>query len=151
MPQPTPYCTAADLEAVIGRTALLTAAPDPDTRDTVDTDAVERAITAVASTIDGWLRTRYTLPLADVPEILRRAAARLVHAELVDELATTELIQTRAVDAQKVIERMADGRIRLGGDLDGDATDANAPTGHARAHVTRPTPRYGRNSLKGVV
>ena len=151
MPAPTQYCTAADLEAAIGREALLTVAGDRDT-DTVDADAVARAITVVNSLIDGWLRTRYSLPLPDVPELLRRAAARLVHAELVDENTTSsDLIESRAAAARKLIENIAAGRIRIGGDLDADPGDGNAGTGHARAHVVRRRPRYGRDGLRGVV
>ena len=151
MPDPTPYCTEVDLEAVIGRRNLLAAAPDPDTHDAVDTPAVERAIAAVSSRIDGWLRTRYTLPLADVPEALRRAACRLVHAELVDAGATSDLIESRAADARKLVEHIGAGRVRIGGDLDGDGTDQNTSTGHSRAHVARRRVRYGRDGLRGVV
>ena len=151
MPAPTPYCTAADLEAVIGREALIAAAPDPDTADGIDTAVVDRTITAVSSQIDGWLRTRYTLPLADVPETLRRVAARLVHAELVHEDTITDLIESRRTAAQKVLEQMAAGAIRLGGDLDDDPNDRNRHSGAGRAHVTRRTLQTGRRGLQGVV
>ena len=157
MPVPTPYCTQADLEAVIGRQSLLVAAPDPNntpdpgTPDAVDTDAVARAIAAVSSHIDGWLRTRYSLPLADVPEVLRRAAARLVHAELVNESTTTDLVESRAAATTKLFEQIAAGRIRIGGDLDGDDTDQNTSTGHSRAHVAKRRIGYGRDSLRGLV
>ena len=151
MPAPTEYCTQADLETVIGREALLNAAGDPST-DTVDTAAVARGIVAVSSLIDGWLRTRYSLPLPDVPEILRRAAARLVHAEIVGENTTTsELVESRAAAAQKLVEHIAAGKIRIGGDLDADPDDQNAGTGHPKAHVVKRSPSYGRDSLKGVV
>lgn len=148
---PTPYCTAADLEAVLGREALLRAAPAPDDPSTVDAAAVARAVAAVGSRIDGALRTRYTLPLNDVPEALRRAAVRLAHAELVDEDTATDLIASRADDAAKLLDRIAAGRIRIGGDLDGDAGDRNAATGAGRAHVARRRPTYGRDGLRGVV
>ena len=151
MPAPTEYCTQADLETVIGREALLNAAGDP-CEDTVDTAAVARAIVAVSSLIDGWLRTRYSLPLPDVPEILRRAAARLVHAEIVGENTTTsELVESRAAAAQKLVEHIAAGRIRIGGDLDADPGDQNVGTGHPKAHIVQRSPSYGRDSLKGVV
>ena len=152
MPAPTEYCTAADLEAVIGREALLAAAADPGDDEAVDTEAVARAITVVGSLIDGWLRSRYALPLPDVPEMLRRAAVRLVHAELVGENTTTsDLIESRADAAQKLIENIAAGRIRIGGDLDADPGDQNAGTGHPRAHVFRRRPGYGRDGLRGLV
>ena len=151
MAPPTPYCTSADIETVIGRDQLLTAAPDPDRDDAVDTDAVSRAIAAVSSRIDGYLRARYTLPLADVPEVLRRAAVRLVHAELVNEGATTDLIKERAADAVKLVEHISSGRIRIGGDLDADPTDANASAGNPRAHVAKRHVEYGRENLRGLV
>ena len=152
MALPTAYCTVADLEVVIGAEALLTAAPDLSSgTPAIDTAAVERAIVSVSSRIDGWLRTRYTLPLPDVPEVLRRAAARLVHAELVSESTTTELIESRAAESQKLLEHMAAGRIRIGGDLDGDPTDANASSGHSRAHTTRRDLKHGQDTLRGIV
>lgn len=150
MAAPAPYCTEADIEAVIGRANLLSAAADPDTPDTVDAAKVERAIAAVGSRIDGALRARYSLPLPDVPEILRRAAVRLVHAELVDECSATDLIAQRADASGKVLDRIADGRLRIGGDLDGDA-GLNASTGAARAHVARRRTTFGRDGLRGVV
>lgn len=150
MAAPAPYCTAADLEAALGRAALLLAAPDPDDADAVDAAAVGRAIAAVGSRIDGALRARYALPLPDVPEALRRAAVRLVHAELVNEDTATDLIASRADAASKLLDAVASGRIRIGGDLDGDA-GRNASTGAARAHVSRRRPAYGRDGLKGLV
>ena len=152
MAPPTAYCTQADIEAVIGRQALLVAAPDPDDREQVGADAVIRAIAAVGSRIDGVLRARYRLPLPDVPEFLRRAAVRLVHAELVDESTTTsELIQDRAAAAAKMLDQLAAGKLRIGGDLDADAADRNVPTGQTQAHVSRRTLAYGRDSLRGLV
>ena len=151
MPGPTPYCTAADLEAVVGREALLAAAPDPSRDDELDADAVARAISAVSSRIDGYLRARYNLPLPDVPEALRRAAARLAHAELVNEDTTSEIIERRAGDAQKLIEHISSGRIRIGGDLDGDAGDAVTSTGHPQAHVSKRSVKFGRGNLRGLV
>lgn len=149
MAAPAPYCTQADVEAVIGRAALVSAAGDPDA-DTVDAAKVERAIAAAGSRIDAALRARYTLPLPDVPEILRRTAVRLVHAELVDECSATDLIAQRAEASGKLLDRIAAGRLRIGGDLDGDA-GLNASTGAARAHVARRRTTFGRDGLKGVV
>ena len=151
MPAPTPYCTAADLEAVIGSELLLAAAPDPDSPGSVDTGAVESAIAAVSSRIDGYLRARYNLPLPDVPEALRRAAARLAHAELVNEGTTSEVIERRADDARKLVEHISSGKIRLGGDLDGDAADRNTSTGQPEAHISRRPVKFGRSGLRGLV
>ena len=84
--------------------------------------------------------------------MLRRAAVRLAHAELVGENTTTsELIESRAAAAQKLVENIAAGKIRIGGDLAGDSADQNAGTGHPKAHVSRRRLGYGRDSLRGVV
>ena len=147
----TVYLTPEQLEAVVGRRHLLVAAPSADDPENWDAATVSTAIAAVSDMVDARLRTRYGIPLDDVPEFLRRAVARLVHYELVDEPATTELIENRAAEARKVVDGLAGGKLQIGADSDGDGT-ANDRTRHGRAVLHTPSGRtFRRRDTGGIV
>lgn len=105
------YLDRDTLEQIVGREALAIAAPD----DTAGVDEVKiaSAIADVNARIEAQLRTSYTLPLASVPSFLSRAAARLVHAELVDETSSSELILERARAAWRVVTQASQGTLQL--------------------------------------
>ena len=149
----TSYLTRAELETVIGRAHLLAAAGTEDETPVVDTAAVDRAIADVSARVDARLRAHYELPLTDVPDFLRRAVARIVHAELTKESTSSELIQSRAAAAEKLVRELAGGALRIGADLDGSpATPPNARTRQGRASVVRPARRqFARRDTSGVV
>ena len=150
---PTTYLTPDDLATVIGTAHLIAAAPDPAQDDTWHAETVERAIASVGARVDAALRSAYALPLPDVPDFLRRAVARLVHAELVSEATSTALIESRRAGAEKLVAQVAAGTLRIGGDLDGDdATDANARTRQGKAVLVQPGARqFRRRDTTGVV
>ena len=147
----TSYLTASELEQIIGRDHLLAVASDAN--GAVDTAAVEAAIADVSARVDARLRSHYQLPLPDVPDFLRRAVARIVHAELATELTTSDLIASRGAASEKHVRELAEGRLRIGGDLDGrDATQPNARTKQGRASVVRPARRrFARGQTAGVI
>ena len=141
-PRVSPYCTPAQLEQVIGRDHLITAAPDPDVDDAWDEGAVAAALAAVSERVDARIRAAYTVPLADVPAFVTRAVARLAHAELVTEAASTDLIQSRATEAWRLVTDLATGAARLDttdDDLDGTA---NPRTRQGRAVRVRGRDRW---------
>lgn len=146
----TVYLTAAQLEAIIGRRHLVAAAPGA-TPDTFDADTVSAAIAAVSDMADARIRTRYDIPLEDVPDFLRRAVARLVHYELVEECSLTDLIKDRAAEACKTVDGLASGKLQIGGNIDDDA-GANERTRHGRAVVHIPSERtFRRRDTGGIV
>ena len=149
----TPYLTAAALGKIVGRNQLLAAACDPDDPDAIDAERVACAIEDVSARVDARLRAHYGLPLPDVPDFLSRAVARIVHAELCNQSAMTDLIEQRRAASEKLIVELADGRLRIGGDLDGSAgTEPNARTRQGRAGVVRrPRRLFGRDDTRGIV
>ena len=149
----TPYLTAAALEKIVGREQLLAAACDPDAPDAIDAERVACAIDDVSARVDARLRAHYNLPLPDVPDFLSRAVARIVHAELCNESTTTDLIEQRRTASEQLVRDLADGKLRIGGDLDGSAgTEPNARTRQGRASVVRqPRRLFGREDTAGVV
>lgn len=147
----TAYLSLADLEAIIGREALLAAAPDPATPGAVDAARVAGAIEEVSARVDARLRAYYSLPLPAVPGFLARAVARIVHAEMCDEAASTDLIQSRRDASERLVRDVAAGKMRIGGDLDGDGR-ANQRTGQGRASVVRPAGRrYSPSDTAGII
>ena len=147
----TVYLTPEQLEAIVGRAHLVAAACDPDDPETWDAATVAAAIAAVSDMVDARLRARYGIPLEDVPVFVRRAVARLVHYELVDEPSTTELIENRASEARKTIDGLAGGKLQIGADLDGDG-EANDRTRHGRAVLHTPSGRtFRRRDTGGIV
>ena len=147
----TVYLTPEQLEAIVGRAHLVAAACDPDDPETWDAAAVEAAIAAVSDMVDARLRARYGIPLEDVPVFVRRAVARLVHYELVDEPSTTELIENRASEARKTLDGLAGGKLQIGADSDGDG-EANDRTRHGRAVLHAPSERtFRRRNTGGIV
>ena len=153
----TLYLTPQQLESIVGCAHLAAAAPGDTatcTRDstiTYDADTVAAAIGAASDMVDARLRTRYDIPLEDVPDFLRRAVARLVHHELVDEAAVTDLIESRAAEARKIVDGLASGKLQIGADTDGDG-EANERTRHGRAVVHIPEGRtFRRRDTGGIV
>lgn len=147
----TVYLTPEQLEAIVGERSLAVAAPSADDPQTFDQATVETAIAAVSDMVDARLRTRYGIPLDDVPEFLRRAVARLVHYELVCETSATELIESRAAEARKIVDGLASGKLQIGADTDGDG-EANERTSHGRAQLTNPVSRiFRRGDTGGIV
>ena len=136
------YCTPAMLAQVVGRSHLIAAAPDPDVDDAWDEAAVAAALAAVSERVDARIRAAYQLPLADVPAFVTRAVARLAHAELVTEASSTNLIQSRATEAWRLVTDLATGAARLDttdDDLDGAA---NPRTRQGRAVRVRAPGRW---------
>ncbi len=123
---PTTYLTIPQLAEIIGADALAIAAPpvDPDAAAEWDAERIEDAIDSVGEHLDGALRDRYAIPLSRVSGFVRRLAARLVHAELVDDSTTTDLIQQRATEARANLTKIANGQIRLDAVGHADSTRA---------------------------
>jgi phage gp36-like protein len=80
--------------------------------------AYARAENEAASLIDGFLASRYTLPLASVPEIVRGWAADVVRFKLWDEQAPEE-VRRRYDDALAQLRDLARGLIALPPDAAG--------------------------------
>ena len=147
------YLTIDQLIAVIGRDRLVAAAPaDPQTDPpSYDASTVQAAIDDVSTRVDAALRSFYGLPLPDVPAFLTRVVAHLVHGELVYEDTTTEVIEMRVKAALKVLEQLAKGELRLGGNLDDDP-EVNARTKQGKAILVQPGDRmFRRRDTSGIV
>lgn len=76
------------------------------------------------SVINGYVATRYPVPLATVPRVVLVAACDLARYALHDDMAT-EAITTRYKDAVKLLDAISKGVVSLGADASGNKPVTN--------------------------
>lgn len=111
-----PYCTLADIVNQIPEANIIQLTDD-ERIGAVNQTRVNMAISTASSLIDGYLRGRYTLPLATVPELIRTIAIDIVIYRLYErrlELNMPEAMSDRYKNAVKLLEQIQKGLIKLG-------------------------------------
>ncbi len=108
------YAVQADLVERFGEAELirLTDRGTPSTGQ-IDAAVVSRALSDAEAEINGYLASRYTLPLATVPEILKRLTCDLARYLLYDDVAPDQ-IRDRYKDAVALLKGIAEGKVSLG-------------------------------------
>lgn len=138
-----PYATAQDCIDRYGQDLLLILA-DRNGDGTVDSDVLDRALEDADSEIDGYLGSRYDLPLPSPPPILKRLAVDLALYRLSSEAdQLTEERRTRYTDATKFLMSIAKGEITLG------RPDPEPPTVH-QVRTQGQQRRFTRSSMRGL-
>lgn len=84
---------------------------------TIDADVLARALSDADAEIDGYLATRYALPLESTPPMLVRLAADIARYRLFDD-KTTEAVRTRYQDAVALLKQLSSGAVRLDAGVD---------------------------------
>lgn len=84
--------------------------------------AVATALADAGALIDGYLRSRYNLPLTAVPLPLKRVAGDAARYYLMDDKATEE-VRDRFDALNKLLQQIRDGKFTLGAE---DPTPAQA-------------------------
>lgn len=80
----------------------------------INTTVLGRALSDADAEIDGYLATRYTLPLATTAAVLVRLAADIARYRLYDE-RVTDAVRTRYEDAVSLLKRLSSGDVQLAG------------------------------------
>lgn len=109
-----PYATQADLEARYGAAEILQLA-DRDGDGVIDAGVIEQALADAGAEIDGYLGSRYALPLAEVPQIVKVYACDLARYRLWDKAASEE-VRRRYEDALRYLRLAAEGRVKIAAD-----------------------------------
>ena len=130
------YCTLNDLITTYGeRSIVLLSDRVNKPAVIIDEAVVQRAIDDATGEIDMHLQTRYELPLASVPIVLKRIACALAYHALQPNLAADHSVRIEADAQRKLLRGLAKGELGLGLD------SANAPTPNNDAAIVSP----GRN------
>ena len=107
------YATRDDLNAAFGQDQVDRLAVRPEDED--GSEAVARALSYAGGVIDAALSVRFTLPLPEVPVLLRDIAADLAIARLAsDATSLTDDLRDRAKTARADLDKVATGKMNLG-------------------------------------
>lgn len=126
------YATQADMTDRFGATELAQRTNRVDGL-TIDTTVLARALSDADAEVDGYLATRYTLPLPSTPPVVNRLACEIARYRLYDD-GVPETVRVRYLDAVSLLKRLASGEVQLAG-----ITPVAAPGGAGNAVATRTT------------
>ncbi len=110
--------------------------------NTIDVAVLQRALDDADAEINGYLASRYTLPLATVPQILVGYASDIARYRLYDDRASEQVTQ-RYSQAISFLKLLATGKISLGVPIGADPQ----PSGGGAA-IAGDCPTFTRESLK---
>lgn len=80
----------------------------------IDATVLARALSDADAEVNGYLATRYSLPLPSTPAVLVRMACDLARYRLYDD-GVPETVRVRYQDAVALLKRMASGEVQLAG------------------------------------
>lgn len=110
------YCTLTDLERAIPKQTLIWLSNEDPAATNYDVAVLEDAINYAEELADGYLVSRYTLPLEPVPTIIRDAVAYLARYWLYQrrpEGAIPEAVKDGKKDALDTLSQIQKGSISL--------------------------------------
>jgi len=109
-----PYAAKQDLIDRFGQQELidLTDRATPQT-GAIDDTVLARALADADAEINGYLASRYTLPLASTPDSVKMMACNIARYYLYEDRAT-EQVRVRYEDAIKFLKSVASGTCTLG-------------------------------------
>lgn len=132
------YASTADMVAEFGEPEMIRlSAPEGGLEDAVVVEAVERALEDASATIDGYLRTRYALPMPlPAPAEIARAARVLARYDLArgGQKSPSESMAADRKEVMAWLGEIAAGRVKLAlaeqatGAADGEARVSDRPT-----------------------
>lgn len=111
------YCTLDDIKKLIPEQFIAQLTDDAVPSDDPDTDKVDKAIADAGELIDGYLRSRYDLPLSPVPGLIGKLAVDIAVYNLYSRRPEGEMPETvkdRYRDALRVLEAIQAGKVTLG-------------------------------------
>lgn len=139
------YATAADLIARFGEDELIQLT-DRSGAGVPDAAVVARALEDSGAEIDGYLASRYRLPLPTVPALLARIACDIARYRLWEDRASDE-VRRRYEDARRLLENLSSGKVSLG--LPADLPPASQPALSLAAANSGPAPVFGPDQMGG--
>lgn len=138
------YASLTDLIERAGEDEILQVA-DRDNDGTPDPDVVEAALAHADNVANGYLKTRYQLPLAAVPDLLRTWCVAIARYYL-HRIDPPDYVVRDWKAAEQALKDMARGLIDLPV-TDGEQPPVSGDTGNVQ--VVGPDPVFTRENLEG--
>jgi len=136
------YSTLADILERLPEEVLVRLTDDAD-QGQVDTAVVERAIADADAEIDGYVGTRYSVPLSPVPDLVRKLSVELSIYHLFSRRrGAPEEWRQRYEDAIRLLRDLAAGRVSLG-----TGEPSGTPTG-SPVHATSQGRWFTRSEME---
>ncbi len=129
------YATLSDMTTRFGEIELAQLT-DRTEGLVIQQNVLERALVDATAEVDGYLATRYRLPLTVVPQLLVRLVCDIARYRLYDE-RTTEAVRQRYEDSVRMLKSLSSGAVLLAG---AELTGANAPQASGDARVVSRSP-----------
>jgi phage gp36-like protein len=138
------YATKADIMEQLPEAELIGLTDDAGV-GAVDDAIVDRSIADADATVDAYCQDRYPVPFASVPAIIRSISVDLAIYNLYSRRAVAEVPEVRKdrrKDALRFLEKVAEGKIKLG------ATDQTPVASGNSVAVVAPDRVFTRESLE---
>lgn len=126
------YITAQDLEDVMSESTLIALSNDTSRATTANQMTLDKACEYATETVDGYLRSRYVLPLNQVPTLVRNICLQIarhwLYSRRPDGKGFPDNVRETHAQALKDLERIQNGKLHLGLAEIGSASDDNYPS-----------------------
>ncbi|MCQ9121239.1 DUF1320 domain-containing protein [Rodentibacter pneumotropicus] len=112
------YISAQDLTEVMSESTLIALSNDTSRAQEADQVVLTKACEYACETVDGYLRSRYMLPLNQVPTLVRNICLQLarhwLYSRRPDGKGFPDNVKDTHAQALKDLERIANGKLHLG-------------------------------------
>lgn len=131
-----PYITREDLETRYGIDEIAELLDDDHdgSESSTETQSLQPAIDDACTIIDGYVSSRYSLPLVSVPPIIKAWACDIARFKLWDESAPEEVRQ-RYDDVLAQLKDLARGLINLPPGVDGTQPSGAGGAGYSNRRL----------------
>ncbi|HEZ4093749.1 TPA: DUF1320 domain-containing protein [Neisseria meningitidis] len=112
------YIGADDLTAAMGKMELVQLTNDNARGTEPDAQVIDAAVRYACDLVDGYLRGRYVLPLAETPTVLQplciNIARHFLHSRRINRADFPKPLETAYNATIKTLEAIRDGKIHIG-------------------------------------
>ncbi len=132
-----PYCTLSDMQKLLPESVLISLSSDLSNPSEVNTDNIAEAIDQADREIDAYLSIAgYTVPMSPVPPLVTNLSSKMAIWNLhLRKYFDSTIWRDTYRACQKLLERIAEGKLSLGQEEEG--VDQEASGGHAVATRTQ--------------
>lgn len=139
-----PYASQQNLIDRFGEDELIQLT-NRDGLDEIDATVVERALADAEAEINGYMASKYTLPLSSVPQILETYACDIARFRMQSE-NPKEIVITRYENAIRYLKDVVTGKASLGVD-----TNNEQPATGNSVQMSATDPVWRRENSKGFI
>ena len=146
-----PYCNIEEIKNVIPEKELINLTVDvPTAQSVVDESRLNSVISFGDEVIDGYLRSRYALPLSQTPQLIKSISVDIAVYRLYlrRPQKMNETIENSYKNAIKLLEQIQKGLICLDIENAG-SNETPIKTGFYRTNKTKADRVFSKEALKG--